>query len=202
MECQRHESLLNLAFADGPPFRLLCPYDTGALPPAVIDQARRTHPLVVEGGARRESAHYPGLHEVEASTFDGSLPEPAGEPVELFFEAGPLDELRRLVGEHAAAAGFDRALRTDLVLAVNEIAANSIRHGGGRGLLRLWQDGDALICEVRDAGRLREPLVGREHPSTETYSGRGVWLANHLCDLVQLRSSSEGTVVRLHLRRS
>ena len=28
-ECQQHESLLNVAFADGPPFWLVCPYDTG-----------------------------------------------------------------------------------------------------------------------------------------------------------------------------
>ena len=32
--------------------------------------------------------------------------------------------------------------------------------------------------------------------------GRGVWLANQLCDLVQIRSGAAGTVVRLHARRS
>jgi hypothetical protein len=30
-ECQRHESLLNLAFAHSQPWRLLCPYDVNAL---------------------------------------------------------------------------------------------------------------------------------------------------------------------------
>src|SRR5436190_16073394 len=31
VECHRHESLLNLAFADTPGFWLMCPYDTSAL---------------------------------------------------------------------------------------------------------------------------------------------------------------------------
>ena len=36
VECERHEALLNVAFAD-PSFWLLCPYDTGALAPEVIE---------------------------------------------------------------------------------------------------------------------------------------------------------------------
>jgi hypothetical protein len=31
--------------------------------------------------------------------------------------------------------------------------------------------------------------------------GFGVWLANQVCDLVQIRSVAAGTVVRLHMRR-
>ena len=31
-------------------------------------------------------------------------------------------------------------------------------------------------------------------------TGRGLWLANQLCNLVQIRSSPEGTTVRLHMR--
>jgi anti-sigma regulatory factor (Ser/Thr protein kinase) len=32
--------------------------------------------------------------------------------------------------------------------------------------------------------------------------GRGLWLANQLCDLVELRSGPVETVVRLHMRLS
>ena len=39
VECQRHESLLNLAFAGTRSFHLLCPYDTEALDAAVIEEA-------------------------------------------------------------------------------------------------------------------------------------------------------------------
>lgn len=36
-------------------------------------------------------------------------------------------------------------------------------------------------------------------PTAEEIGGRGLWLVNHLCGLVQIRSSAGGTVVRLHL---
>jgi anti-sigma regulatory factor (Ser/Thr protein kinase) len=81
------------------------------------------------------------------------------------------------------------------------MATNSVRHGGGHGLLRVWQEPDALICEVRDAGHIREPLVGRVRPAIGQVGGFGVWLANQVCDLVQIRSVASGTVIRLHMRR-
>jgi hypothetical protein len=43
-----------------------------------------------------------------------------------------------------------------------------------------------------------EPLVGRVRPTPDAQSGRGVWIANQLCDLVQIRSGRSGTVVRVH----
>ena len=83
---------------------------------------------------------------------------------------------------------------------VHEVVSNSIRHGGGAGTLHLWRDDDALVCEVRDGGRIDDPLVGRERPEFGRAGGRGLWLANQLCDLVQVRSFSDGSVVRLHVR--
>ena len=40
------------------------------------------------------------------------------------------------------------------MLAVDELAANSIRHGGGRGVVRLWTEDGALVCDVRDRGSI------------------------------------------------
>lgn len=74
----------------------------------------------------------------------------------------------------------------DLVLAVSELAANSVLHGGGRGILRTWEDGDVLICEVSDSGLIANPLVGRSLPTPDQIGRRGVWLANQLCNLVQV----------------
>ena len=37
-------------------------------------------------------------------------------------------------------------------------------------------------------------------PAADGEGGRGVWIANQLCDLVQVRSGEDGSVVRLHLR--
>lgn len=134
------------------------------------------------------------------NAFDAPLPEPPGPAHEVVFEEGPLHGLRRFVAEHGARAGLAPAQMADLVLAVNEVATNSLRHGGGRGLLRIWQDGDALICEIRDWGRTWNPLAGRERPTTETEGGRGLWLANQLCDVVQLQSFPTGSIVRLHMQ--
>ncbi|HEY7074293.1 MAG TPA: ATP-binding protein, partial [Solirubrobacteraceae bacterium] len=92
------------------------------------------------------------------------------------------------------------ARRDDLLLAVTEAASNSIRHGGGHGVLRVWREPDALICEMRDAGRLDEPLAGRLPPPHAHGGGYGLWLVNQVCDLVQLRSFAGGSVVRMHMR--
>ncbi|HSK35434.1 MAG TPA: ATP-binding protein, partial [Actinomycetota bacterium] len=95
--------------------------------------------------------------------------------------------------------GSTPAAAPDLVQAVDELATNSLRHGGGRGTLRIWRDAGALVCEVRDAGRLEDPMAGRERPAAERDRGRGLWMVNQLCDLVQLRSFPEGAAVRVHL---
>ena len=65
--------------------------------------------------------------------------------------------------------------------------------------LRLWEEDERLLVEVEDRGRIEEPLVGRIRPDVNQEGGRGLWLANQLCDLVQIRSGEAGTTVRLHL---
>jgi len=198
-ECERHESLLNLAFAGSPSWWLLCPYDTEALDPAVLEEARRTHPFVLEDGVGRESADYYGLSTI-AAPFEEPLPEPPASALELEFGDGPLEALRWLVGRAAAEAKLEASRAADLVLAVHELATNTLRHGGGRGTLRLWRQPDALVCEVADAGRLDQPLAGRERPLAGQAGGRGLWIVNQLCDLAQIRCFATGSVVRLHMR--
>ena len=199
VECQTHESLLNAAFADGGDFRLLCPYDTSALDAAVIAEARRSHPLVSDGDVRWSSAAY-RADEAASVGLDKPLAEPGREAREIGFAADTLPEVRELVRSEAASAGLDRSRAEDLALAVSEAAANSVSHGGGHGRLRVWLDPDTLVSEVRDAGRIDDPMVGRVEPTVTPEGGRGLWLANNLCDLVQVRSFAEGTTVRLHMR--
>jgi anti-sigma regulatory factor (Ser/Thr protein kinase) len=87
----------------------------------------------------------------------------------------------------------------DLILAVNEAATNALLHGGNEGELRIWTDGREVVCEVTDSGTFHEPLAGRQRPEPDWVCGRGVWLMNQLCDLVELRPTDTGTVVRLHV---
>jgi anti-sigma regulatory factor (Ser/Thr protein kinase) len=201
VECQRHESLLNLAFAQSPAWRLLCPYDTSRLDEAVIDEALRSHPVVVRNGERFASDGYRGLDEI-GRPFEAPLPEPPADAVELAVDGDDLTFGRLLVAGRATEAGLSPPRVHDLVLAVNEILTNTIRHGGGAGALRIWEDPSNLLCEVEDRGRIGDPLVDRRRPDPDEPRGRGLWMANQLCDLVQLRATADGTVIRLHMRRS
>jgi len=200
-ECHRHESLLNLAFADSGDWSLLCPYDTASLPRDVVDEAQRTHPFVFDGGAHRPS---PVARDVAAisAPFDDPLPDPPADIPGFVFDGGGLAALRLLVRQAGAEARLAASRITDLVLAANEIASNSIRHGDGAGIFKVWIDDRAVVCDIRDGGQIHEPLIGRRRPAASQIGGRGLWLVNQLCELVQIRSSTAGTIVRLHVERS
>ena len=60
-------------------------------------------------------------------------------------------------------------------------------HGGGRGIVRLWREDETLVCDVRDQGIIRDPLAGRMRPDVDAFGGRGLWIANAVCQLVQIR---------------
>ena len=194
VECQIHEALLNFAFADRPDFRLLCPYDTSSLAGNVIHEACCSHPLV-DGERSRAFRDAASL----LAPYDSPLAPPPAAARILGFEIDTLVEVRRLVEHSARRAGLEASREQDLVLAAGELAANSIRHGGGRGILRIWRTDTAVVCEVRDRGRIADPLAGRVRPAVDQLTGRGLWLANAVCDLVQIRSSGQGTAVRLHM---
>jgi len=201
VECERHESLLNLAFPGAPPLWLVCPYDTDSLPPSVLTEALRNHPYVLAGGERQQS---PGFRHIEdvAKPFDLPLPDPSELPEELVFGVRGLEDVRMFVSRHGQTAGLSRSRTDDLVLAVNELATNSVRYAGGGGDVRVWRDGTALICEVRDRGRIEHPLAGRVRPDENQEGGFGLWLVSQLCDLVQIRSFADGSVVRLRMTRA
>ncbi len=197
LECQRHESLLNLAFADAAGFKLLCPYDVLTLGPAVLAEAERSHPIVRDGPTRRRSPTYSGVE--PRSTLDAPLPEPPGDAREVRFGRESLGRPRALVGREAARAGLLSGRIADLVLAVNEVATNSISHGGGTGRMRIWLNSTSVVCEVSDRGQVDCALVDRQRPDPDPADSRGLWIVNQLCDLVQLRSGASGTTVRLHM---
>jgi anti-sigma regulatory factor (Ser/Thr protein kinase) len=199
VESQRHESLLNLAFADARAFWLLCPYDTDALDPAVIAEAFRSHPHVTGGGAAAVSSQYRGLDEI-AAPFRAPLSAPPADAARLVFgEESDLVDVRRFVVAELARRGVAGERRGDLTIVVNEIASNSIRHGSGEGELAIWSAGRRVVCDIRDGGEFDDPLADRRPPSADRAGGRGLWMANQLCDLVQVRSLDSGTVVRLHV---
>jgi len=127
VECQLHESLLNLAFEED--FTLLCPYDAGSLPSRILKDAWRTHPVVTEGSKRVASEWYTdpaGLIDI----YNVPLPPPPSSAAEHAFSVGTLAHMRKVVT--AYASWMRREQVDDLVLAVNELATNSILHAARR----------------------------------------------------------------------
>ncbi len=147
-------------------------------------------PEALRGDARAE----------QAPALDGRLAKPQGDLWEIPFAARDLYELRQVTAGWAAREGMGAEPAEELVLSVHEIATNSVRHGGGVGMLRLWRSSDTLICEVQDAGYIDDPRIGRVRPGGSAMESRGLWIANQLCDVVQISSSRSGTQVRMHKR--
>ncbi|MFB4319299.1 anti-sigma factor RsbA family regulatory protein [Actinomadura sp. 21ATH] len=194
--CLLHEALINLAFA-GRDATILCPYDVAGLGADAIADAHATHPVIWDGGRERPSERYAPDRVIE----DCNQPLPVRADVEPTpFDLDAIPRIRALVLRTAAELGLGPRRAGDLELAVNELAANSARHGGGTGLLRIWSEDGHVVCEVRDAGLITDPLVGRIPVGLSTGGGRGVLMVNHLADLVRLRTGPEGTTVRAYIR--
>ncbi len=86
----------------------------------------------------------------EAQSFAQALTPPV-EPVrEMAFSSAQLGALRQVLSGWASEHGLDEQATEELVLAVNELATNSIRYGGGHG--RLFCCGvSATRCCARSA---------------------------------------------------
>jgi anti-sigma regulatory factor (Ser/Thr protein kinase) len=197
-ECLRHEALVNAALADAP-VTLLCPYDAARLDAETLAGVELTHPAILEDGRRRPSLAHPGL---AALDLDEIWPlEPPSAPVHEHDLGTSLQELRQAVAADPLAGGLSSDRRSDLVLAVNEATTNAVRHGEGGCSARIWHDGRCLVTEIVSDSAVRDPLtVRRSRPAPEADGGRGLWLINQVCDLVEMRSGHAGMTLRLHMR--
>ena len=165
----------------------------------MIEEARANHPLVLDGGRWSASDVYHPERARRALRHRPLPPAPT--------ERDSSSRSRRVTWRpyagwcsgSASPRDWRRDSTDDLVLCVDEMASNSLLHGGGGGVLRMWREPTEVICEISDAGSIADPLVGRENPALDRLGGRGLWMANQLCDLVQVRSGASGTVVRLHV---
>jgi anti-sigma regulatory factor (Ser/Thr protein kinase) len=197
-EALRHEALVNLAFRDRP-VTWLCPYDSVRLPPWVVADSASTHPSIVTDLREAASADYlspPGL----PARCEQPLPPPPAHAEALDYR-DDLRAVRGFVASRAEQAGLDSSRLADLVLAVSELAANTLRYTDSAGTVQIWPAGPDLICQVTDGGQITDPLA-RHRPRSQVLGGKGLWLVNQVCDLVQARTSPAGTVARLHMRLS
>jgi anti-sigma regulatory factor (Ser/Thr protein kinase) len=162
----------------------------------VLADARRTHPQF-SGGAT--SADYGDPRSLYASWEVDLPPAPDGRYAVLSFDGDPAP-VRHFAAAQAAHFGLTPGRIDDLVLAVNEVATNAIRHGAGYGEVRIWQDQPFLLCEVFDPGTGTAAPISYVPPNPDSENGHGLWITQQLCDLVEIRARPSGTTVRLYLR--
>jgi anti-sigma regulatory factor (Ser/Thr protein kinase) len=192
--CVQHEALINLAFT-GRPATILCPYDSEALPPEIIADAAATHPLLIDGFGQRDSDTY-APDQVVAS-YNRPLHIPP-DSARQDFDRTTLPALRPFAAHHAQRLGLAGLRVEDLILAVMELATNSVEHGAGHGTAHLWSADGHIVGRVFDAGQVTDPLVGRRPAPPDQFRGRGVLMVNLLADLVRMHTSPHGTTVQVH----
>lgn len=184
-EALLHEGLTDIAFAADTGFRLCCPFAATA---------------GIDPTPQHSGTGHSGAEALAEKTFRTPLNDVPDRAERWEFGLADLGDVRQWVNGQASSHGVSRDRMDDLGLALHEVCTNSIRFGGGRGRLSVWIENGSLVCDVADHGRIDDLLVGRVMPPLDGLGGRGVWLANQLCDLAQLRSGDGFTQVRLHTR--
>ncbi len=116
--------------------------------------------------------------------------------LDLGFGSSGLSGLRSTVAQWAGTLVGNAVAIDDLLLVVNELCGNAIRHGGGQGRVRLWTDGFLMMCRVTDSGPgiAQAEAQGLIRPAPETAGGRGLWIARRLADL-RIDTGPSGTTV-------
>jgi anti-sigma regulatory factor (Ser/Thr protein kinase) len=110
-----------------------------------------------------------------------------------------LAAVRELVRRHARKAGLADSRAVDLVIAVSEVAANTVQHARTSGRLDIWHNTGEIVCQVTDGGFIGDPLAGTRAPRPDATAGFGLWMVNQVCDRFDLRSDENGTTIRMHM---
>jgi anti-sigma regulatory factor (Ser/Thr protein kinase) len=118
--------------------------------------------------------------------------------LDLDFDPGTLHAARARIRACATQAGFSRDQAEDVVLAVHELAANVICHGGGTGRLRAWALAGALHCQVDDGYLTDQAALD----SLSCEPGHGLWVVRQVAGQMQTLSSSAGTSVLVRFDRA
>lgn len=198
LACVCHEALVNAALS-GRYATVLCPLDVLHLPARASSDAARTHPTTVYLTGNRPST----MFAPEAVLAETNVPLPPLDDARSYLVDKPdMIELRTAVAAYARAAGLSADRTQDLVLALTELASNSIEHAHSDATVCYGRAGTRVVCQVRDAGHIADPLAGRRPAAPTQPRGRGLLLVNELADLVRVHSTRAGTTVEIQFEVS
>lgn len=202
-EAIRYESLLGQALA-GFPADVLCGYDA-QVDADLLAAAEQAHPVAVDSTRRSASNSFAAnatAHSLGRKLIGHTLSGPPEDAAALRFRDDQA-QVRRFTAARARDAGLPADRVMDLVIAVGELAGNTLLHTNEAGTLAVWTTQDEIVCQVSDSGEIADPLAGTLRPDPdETGSRRGLWLVHQVSDLVQVRTGSSGTAIRVHMRLS
>ncbi|RCV49626.1 sensor histidine kinase [Marinitenerispora sediminis] len=199
-EWHRLDSVLDAALACAP-LRVLCVHDARTLPAGVRREVARTHPVLLAGPTGAvASRDYRDPVLYSAADAGRRLPAPTGRTETLEIVAD-LTALRERVLGAADRAGLTGDRLGDLVVSVNEMAANVLEHGAGKGWISLWRIPGHLVCDVFDeGGGLTDPLSGYYPTDVLSVRGYGLWITRQVCDFMEISGGPDGSLVRLYFR--
>jgi len=149
--------------------------------------------------ARRGPAAAEALTRPPAPGPGGGGPLPPAPGAMSYTYTTDLAAVRAVVHRYALQAGLPETRAIDLVLAVSEVAANTVRHAKSPGSLKIWYDSEEIICQIQDDGFIADPLASRRRPSLEAMGGHGLWIVHQVCDEAEMCSDETGTTIRLHM---
>jgi len=205
LDWARYEAVANRALEQYP-LCAICTYDRRALPPDVLAYGRLTHPVLVDRDRRTGNPDFvdPGDF-LRRTSRNHAEPEESADPDLEVASVGTLDDLRLRVEACLLRTTHMTQEAADLLLAVNELATNAIRHGRPPVSVRLWVSPDRLVCTVTDHGRgVSDPFTGYIWPGAHgrmPVRGMGMWVVRRLCDRLDLVTTPTGFTVRLLIER-
>jgi anti-sigma regulatory factor (Ser/Thr protein kinase) len=114
-----------------------------------------------------------------------------------FAAAADLAAVRAFVRARALELGLAAGRAELLMLAVSELATNTLQHTSGGGRVRVWLEDAHINCDVWDGGTA--PTFGRRMPPPESVRGRGLAIVEMVSDAVTISAGPDGSLVRIRL---
>ena len=148
-ECQLHEALLNVAVDPRIPLWLVCPYDAERLDHQILEEANRSHPVIVESDSYLGSIHYGGRAHVD-TLFAADLPQSSVQAITTTVTPATAERLEAYLRLESYVAGLPADKAAQLAEAAQRLTLAGFDRGAAEVTVRIWSEPDAVLCEVSD----------------------------------------------------